>query len=240
MRSEATAAETIWAIDQALSYPSYQPLVTVILCYSAKVINIVVDYRLSIHIDRPDRLRVAGIFSAAMAEVTHRTKATFGSTIIGYHRGDDSRYVFFASVAHQRGPDGKFLQPANPDDQLYDDCGKALTGAMVKSVPGLLIDARGRRADDHGLFMLSPERYDAVQSHIEEVRMAPGLYNGVHNNCVRFALTTLEVAGIALDTGALRHSVARLRHPEDVSAALQNQPQTPGRIFHTAIPKLLG
>ncbi len=194
---------------------------------------------LSLHIDRPARRRVTGAFQEAMAEVTQRTASSFGTAIIGLHDGKHSSYLFFAGQAHRRDADGHFIPPDNPADQLYDAQGKPLPDAPKRWVSGTLIDAAGRRADDHAFFALPPAPFAAVQQHVAAMAAAPPAYHMFHANCVQFAKAALVIAGIALPTNSLPPSVARLRRPEDMSQALLHAPARPGVMVMTASPLLL-
>lgn len=193
----------------------------------------------SLHIDRPTRQRVPGAFQVAMAEVTRRTASSFGTAIIGLHEGGVSRYVFFAGLAHRRDATGCFITPDNPADRLYDTSGKPLPDAPSRWVSGAVLDAAGRRADDHAFFALPPARFKAVQRHVAAVTAAPPDYHMLHANCVQFAKAALQLVGLALPTDTLSRSVARLRRPEDMSAALQQAPARPDALIITASPLLL-
>ncbi len=194
---------------------------------------------LSLHIDRPTRRRVPGAFQAAMDEVTRRTASSFGTAIIGLHESGSSRYVYFAGLAHRRDEAGRFIPPDNPADKLYGADGKPLPDAPKRWVSGMVFDAAGRRADDHAFFALPSASFHAVQRHVAVVAATPPNYHMVHANCVQFAKTALNLAGVALPTRALTRSVARLRRPEDLSQALQQAPSRPDVLVITAAPLLL-
>lgn len=195
---------------------------------------------LTLHIDRPTRRRVPGNFQAAMAEVTQRTASSFGTAIIGLHDGGHSSYMFFAGLAHRRDADGRFILPENPADRLYGADGKPLPDAPKRWVGGTVIDAAGRRADDHACFALSPSPFAAVSRHLATVTAAPPDYHMIHANCVQFAKAALVIAGITLPTATLPPSVARLRRPEDISQALHHAPARPDLVIITGTPLLLG
>lgn len=198
------------------------------------------EHLLSVHIDMPQRLRVQGMFCATMQEVTRATASTFGTAMLGLHRADESRFVSFGSPAHQRGPDLKFLQPANQNDRLFDEEGRPLPDAVKRYVSGMVLNATGRRADVHGGFALSPARFADVQQFIAETAANPPPYHTYHSNCVKFVRAALEVGGVTLDTSMLPPSVARLRRPEDIATALAHQPQRGDAQFYIAQPRLLG
>ena len=201
------------------------------------------DYAVSIHIDRPGRLRVqqpvTALWEPAMQEITRRTASTFGATIVGLHCPAFSTYTIFASAAHIRGADGGFITPDDPADRLYQENGQPVANAMRKSVRGALIDAMHRRADDHAFFAVGTAAYDNTARRLQSFRDAPPAYNAIHNNCVRFGIETLAAAGVRLETQAAPRHIARLRRPEDISSVLALHPARPGIAIMTGQPLLM-
>lgn len=180
------------------------------------------SYAVSIHIDRPTRIRlpIEENWTSVLQEVTDRTAATFGTAILGLHEDYKSRFMFFAALAHRRDAQGRFMSPANPEDCLYDPNGNPLPDAMHRWVAGTLINSEGRRADDHAFFAVDRGSLSAVKDWVQEIEGKPPQYHTVHRNCVKFALDALAVAGLNLSTDNLSRSSARLRRPEDVSRAI--------------------
>jgi len=179
-------------------------------------------YAASIHVDRPHKTRFAlnEEWDSVMRETTLRTAGAFGTTFLGLHEGENSQYLHFASVAHHRDARGKFIQPENPQDRLYDDEGKPLPDAMKLWVPGVVLEANGRRADDHAFFALDRKSYLVLKEWADKKRAHPDAYNTVHRNCVKFALEGLTVVNLKLPVDNLPRSIARLRRPEDISTAI--------------------
>lgn len=207
-------------------------------------------HTISLHIDRPERLReplgpsVLEKWGPALQEVSQRTAATFGCAIMGLHNGqpDGSRYYFFAALAHKRGSDGRFMQPENPADRLYDENGNPFPDAMSRSVTGLLVDAAGRRADDHVHYTLTPDQYVAVQNYIQPFKDGVHCYHGANANCIRFALGAFAVAGLELPSDRVKPTVARMRRPEDVAQVLAAVRWSDHRLVlrQVGVPALLG
>jgi hypothetical protein len=198
-------------------------------------------WALSLHIDQPKRKRIAlaGKWDPVMQEITMHTASTFGATILGLHEEEISEFMFFAPLAHRRDSQGNFIMPANQEDCLYDQKGNPLPDAMHRWVKGTLVDATGRRADDHVFFTVTRDSYSRVHEWVDERKYNPERYNSIHYNCVRFALKALSVGGLELPTAGLPRTIARLRRPEDISEAIHTL-GTQAKIQHFAEPILLG
>ena len=177
---------------------------------------------ISIHVDRPraKRLELTHSYDRALAEVTERTASVFGGTFLGVHCGEAHQFMGFVPLAHLRDEQGRRIMPADPADWLYEPNGTPIPNAMRRWVRGIVVDASGRRADDHAFFAVTDDAYGAVTERISAWRRDPPRYHTIANNCVKFALSILATAGIELPTAGLPPSVARLRRPEDVSEAI--------------------